>query len=168
MSVVTGPVMRKYDSADLSTVHELIMRTIDACYAGVYPAEAIEYFKQYHDRTRIEELARRGVTIVLEAGGRIVGVGAYHEGHISRVFVDPALQRRGYGLAIMRRLEEMARESGVDVVDLDVSLPSREFYRTLGYGFVRDARTPVANGKTLDYCVMSKNLRDSGDAGGSQ
>jgi GNAT superfamily N-acetyltransferase len=126
------PGLRPFRPDDLDAVQELVFRTIDACYAGVYPSEAVAFFKEYHSKDNIFEDSEQGHTFVIELDGRIAGVGCLVKTTIKRVFVDPEFQHRGLGRLMMARLEEPAHERGVTTVDLDASLPSKRFSDFLG------------------------------------
>ena len=151
-------MLRAYETGDLFAIRDLVIRAIDACYTGIYSPEAIQFFKDYHSEEKIEHEARNGTTVVLEQDGVIVGTGTYFEERIFRVFVEPGIQRKGYGKKIMRHLEKAARASGADWVELDVSLPARSFYDALGYRLVRDAKIPLESGDSLDYHIMEKRM----------
>jgi predicted GNAT family N-acyltransferase len=75
-----------------------------------------------------------------------------------RVFVEPALQKRGLGKLIMQKLEEKALSSAISIVKLDASLPSKKFYDSLGYVTLEETFLEVENGKKLDYYKMEKSL----------
>jgi GNAT superfamily N-acetyltransferase len=151
--------IRDFRSTDLEAVRNLICRTIDISYPVAYSTEAIQFFKAFHSDERILDDAHEGYTVVLELDGRIVATGTLTGSHVYRVFVEPALQGLGYGKTIMRHLEEKARSSGIDAVQLDASLVSRPFYETLGYQILRNAFIEVANGKTLDFHEMERVLK---------
>lgn len=70
--------------------------------------------------------------------------------HVRRVAVDPAFQRRGIGLAMMRWVHEFGRAAGIREVRVGVrsQLPgNRQFYEKLGYqviaGHSHEGRTDV-------------------------
>ncbi|MGB7538377.1 MAG: hypothetical protein WBM17_07545 [Anaerolineales bacterium] len=46
MSKREAAIVRPFRDADLEPVRALIYKTIDACYAGVYPPRAVEFFRQ--------------------------------------------------------------------------------------------------------------------------
>ena len=136
---------------------QLINTTIAISYREAYPLEAIDYFLLYHSVDNILEDADRGCTFVLETD-RIVGTGTLLGPEIKRVFVDPSLHRQGLGALLIEALEHEALNKGIRKISLCASLPSKQFYDTLGY--VTDCRTfiPVQKGKRLDYFLMIKNL----------
>jgi len=151
-----NPTVRTFQAADQVALQALILRTIDICYCGHYCAEAVRFFKDYHNKQAIRRDAEEGCTIVLGRAGRILGAGTLVGDEIRRVFVDPAFQRQGLGRLIMRHLEERAAASGIDSIRLDASLPSKAFYDRLGYATVEAAFLEVENGRRLDFFRMQK------------
>jgi ribosomal protein S18 acetylase RimI-like enzyme len=151
-------IFRPFRDADLESVRALIHRTIDACYTGIYPPRAVEFFKEYHSGAKILERSRRGDLLVAEREGKLIGTGSIEGGEISGVFVDPAFQRGGIGARLVRALEGRAVEQGRAEVELSVSLPSRGFYERLGYRVVEKRSIDVGGGERLDYWQARKRL----------
>jgi GNAT superfamily N-acetyltransferase len=158
MSVQNHISTRIFRPSDLTALKSLVQTTIDACYPKVYPKEAVQYFKDRHCDEKILKDAKEGYTILLLKDTRIVGTGTIVGQDVKRVFVDPAFQRRGFGRLIMRKLEERAVSTGIDVVKLDSSLPSKAFYDGLGYVTLESAFREVGNNERLDFYKMEKTL----------
>jgi len=152
---------REFQGTDLGEVRALVDRTIDGCYTGIYCAEAVQFFKDWHHDQKILEHAQNGCTLVVEQNGRIIGTGTIIGDEIVRVFVDPTYQKHGFGKLIMWKLEEKALSNGMDVVRLDASIPSKKFYDLLDYVTLEETFLEVENDKRLDYCKMQKLLRES-------
>jgi GNAT superfamily N-acetyltransferase len=152
--------IRRFKRRDLPAVRELIYETIDVCYSADYPEEAIKFFKEYHCDENVLKGATEGWTIVLEENNRIVGTGTIVDDHIMRVFVDPKFQKSGLGKLIMNKLEERAISTGIKVVKLSASLPSKRFYDSLGYTTSEEAYLEVENGEKLHYYKMDKVLAE--------
>jgi len=150
--------VRHFAAEDLDKVIRLVRETIDACYPAVYPAEAIECFKEYHSEAHVVEDAREGYTVVVEVDRRIIGTGTLLGGKVRRVFVHPAYQHLGFGKLIMRVLEERAAAKGVHAIGLSSSLVSKGFYNRLGYATEKRDSFPVGNGKELIHYAMARDL----------
>ena len=151
-------LVREFDKSDLGDFRGLIHKTIDVCYKRDYCPEAIKFFKDWHCDEHILKGAKEGYMIVLEDDRKIIGTGTINDGEIKRVFVEPALQGRGFGKLIMQRLEERANLEGLDIVRLDASVPSKKFYDLLGYVTIEKSFHEVGNGRRLDYYRMEKPL----------
>ena len=150
--------IREFRKTDLAAVKGLADETIDICYTGVYCAEVVQFFKDWHTKEKILQNAADGFTIVLEQSGRIVGTGTIVADEIARVFVNPEFQKRGFGKLIMDKLEGKALSTGAGLVKLDASIPSKKFYDLLGYITLEKTFIEVENNKRLDFYKMQKNL----------
>ena len=53
--------------------------------------------------------------------------------YLMNIYVREAWRRRGVGHAIVRRLIEIARESGCDKIYLETTDGARSFYRSIGF-----------------------------------
>ncbi len=85
-------------------------------------------------------LVQRELFLVGEAEGSIVASAmAGYEGHrgwVNYLAVHPDVQRRGYGAALMRTLEERLLALGCPKINLQLradNARAQEFYRALGY-----------------------------------
>ena len=92
--------------------------------------------------------------IVAEIGGRVIGWGALSvpKREITNVFVDPEYHRRSVGTAIIRRLETLAGEAGIEIVQLQATGTAIDFYLANGY----QSDPPVEPG--AEWALMKKRL----------
>jgi ribosomal protein S18 acetylase RimI-like enzyme len=153
-------IMRKAEPQDANSLRELICETIDTCYFRIYPQEAIDFFKDYHNRENIVNDILEGHCLILAFEKEFVGTGTLLGSNARRVFVKPAYQNMGLGKRIMYGLEEKAVEKGVRIMDLDASLAAYSFYRALDYETQAEDVIPLKNGQSLRYYKMVKKLRD--------
>ncbi|MHC1755541.1 MAG: GNAT family N-acetyltransferase [Methanosarcina sp.] len=138
---------------------KLIDETIDACYSGIYPCEAIDYFKEYHNTENILNDILKGHCLILTCGIELIGTGTLFGSNARRVFIKPVYQKMGFGKRIMKGLEEKAVEEKIRIMDLDASLVAYPFYRSLGYQTQAEEVIPVKNGQNLRYYKMVKDLK---------
>ena len=111
-----------------------------------------------HTPEAVGEDIRRGGVYGLWLDGTLIGTGTRLDSQITRVYVAPPFQGRGYGSRIMDRLEaEIARSHAA--ARLEASLPALRMYGRRGYRTVRRGRWPVENGVVLVYDEMEKSLR---------
>lgn len=82
-------MIRLFDKSDLAKVNQVIHKTIDYSYPGVYPNRAVLFFKKYHSENNILERLENGRVIVFEIQGNILTTGSIVGNDISGVFVDP-------------------------------------------------------------------------------
>jgi len=153
-------IMRIAKPQDADSLRELINETIGTCYFHIYPQEAIDYFKDYHNRENIVNDILEGHCLILTSGEEFIGTGTLLGSNARRVFVKPGYQNMGLGKRIMYGLEEKAVEKGVRIMDLDASLVAYPFYRALGYEAQAEDVISVKNGQNLRYYKIVKKLGD--------
>lgn len=140
---------------DTEEILRIVQDTIRTIYPRYYPQEVVDFFCELHCRENIFKDIEAGFVGVLRVDGRIVGTGSYQDDHITRVYVKPEYQGRGYGSYIMQCLEN---EIGAkyDIAYLDASLPASHLYEKRGYQTLRHEKWDVENGRILVYEIMSK------------
>lgn len=145
------------EKCDAEKVYALVQETIKAVYPKYYLKEIADMFCEFHSRENIVKDIEEGNTYILLENGEIIGTGTKKENHITRVYVLPGYQKRGYGTFIMKRLEEMIKEK-YDCVDIDASLPACRLYSSLGYQTVDHGIWECKNGVIQVYEIMKKQL----------
>ena len=151
--------LRQMKKSDLQSVYELVLKTIQVSYADVYPPEAIEFFKNYHNQDDILKDAVSGYSIVAESDGLILGTGTLLEMNVCRVYIDPQQQHQGIGKLIVKKLEQKAKALGLEKLDLCASPKSRRFWESAGFVLLGEFFIPVANDKKLIYYEMTKHYQ---------
>ena len=142
---------------DLQAVYNVVQHTIKTIYPKYYPMEVVDFFCEHHSEDAIEKDINNGYVSVLKIDGTIVATGCFVDNHITRVYVLPEHQKKGYGTFIMKNIEEQIGEK-FDKAYLDASLPAAALYEKLGFVTVMHERYPVENGVILAYEVMEKEL----------
>lgn len=151
--------IREFRKADLSSLQEVIYRTIDTCYPEHYPLRAVRFFKEYHNKKNILGRSRKGRVLVVGTAHKIIGTGSIVGNEISGVFILPEYQKHGHGKDIMHELEEIGRKNGNSKVELSISLPSADFYRRRGYEIAEECLIDVGENQKLKYWKASKTLK---------
>ena len=92
--------------------------------------------------------------------GEIVGCCSFDvaTGRIDGMAVSPSHFRLGIGRAMVQHLEQIARDFRVQLLTLDASLNSVDFYRSLGFQGTAVDRYQSPRGVTLECVPMSKSL----------
>lgn len=142
---------------ETEAIYELVWQTIKSIYPRFYPKEVVDFFCNHHSLTAITDDIKNGNVSVLLVDGVIVGTGSFVGNHITRVYVTPDEQRKGYGTFIMKCIE---REiiNNYDKAFLDASLPAAQLYEKMGYKTIKHEKYPVENDVVLAYEVMEKEL----------
>lgn len=151
---------RKATTEHIESVFQLVQKTIRTIYPKYYPKEVVDFFCQLHNQQNIASDIQNGHVGILLDNNQLVGTGCYKENHITRVYVAPEFQRRGYGSYIMQCLEAEIT-SKYDSVELDASLPACQLYEKRGYHTIRHGRCDVENGVVLIYEVMEKRMKNT-------
>lgn len=151
--------MRQIEAAikDCDQIYMLVQETIRTIYPKYYPAEVVDFFSNLHNSENIRrDIGDRAVDLFYE-DDVLIGTGTCMADHITRVFVLPMYQGRGYGSQIMQYLEEKVSKKH-DKACLDASLPACQFYERRGYVTVRHETWDCENDVVLVYGIMEKYL----------
>ena len=155
--MAASPAILPAEERDLPAILDLIHRAYAANVAmGFRYSGATETFDSLAQAWREDKVYK------LVADGAIAGTIRLtpHDGYLGvwRLCVDPALQRRGLGTALLRFAEEEAARLGLARVRLDTAKPFRDlvdWYRRRGYEVVAEVRYPQVNYPSL---VMEKRV----------
>lgn len=142
---------------DTEEILAIVQDTIRTVYPRYYPQEVVEFFASLHCRENIVRDIKGGLVGVLRVDGGIVGTGCYQDDHITRVYVKPEFQGKGYGSYIMQCLEDEI-SANYDTAYLDASLPASHLYEKRGYQTLQHEKWNVDNGRVLVYEIMAKAL----------
>lgn len=150
----------KYEKATIEKsdmIYNLVQNTIKTIYPKYYPKEVVDFFCNLHSKGNIKRDIEKGNVGILVVGDKIIGTGSYEENHITRVYIEPQYQGRGYGSYIMQCLEECIARS-YDRACLDASLPASIIYEHRGYATIRHEKWKCENDVILVYEIMEKKL----------
>ena len=142
---------------ELQAVYDVVQHTIKTIYPKYYPMEVVDFFCEHHSKDAIAKDIEKGYVSVLKIDGDIVATGCFVDNHITRVYVLPEHQKKGYGTHIMKNIEVSISEK-YGKAYLDASLPAAALYEKLGFATVKHERYPVENEVILAYEVMEKKL----------
>lgn len=142
---------------DLHEIYNVVQESIKTIYPLYYPKEVVDFFCELHSKEKIQNDIEKGHVGIVKMDNQIIGTGCYEENHITRVYVLPAFQGKGYGSYIMQCLEDIIA-SNYDMVNLDASLPAAKLYEKLGYHTIQHEKFEVNHGAILAYEIMEKHL----------
>ena len=147
----------KAELENLNDVFRIVQNTIRTIYPKYYPKEVVDFFCELHNRENIAKDIENGIVGILLVDKQIIGTGSHDGNHITRVYVLPEFQGKGYGSFIMQSLEDDI-SSKYDTTALDASLPASHLYECRGYYTVKHEKCLVENDVVLVYEVMEKEL----------
>ena len=132
--------------------------TINSSYS-MFPSEYRQHWMdEHHSTDHIATEALKGYTLVIECEGQIIGTGNVLHEQIQSVFVHPEHQRRGWGTELIHRLEEYAKQEGVDTLRLSALTPSKQFFEALGYQLMNEHHFQDDNLRQFKYYIMEKSI----------
>ncbi|MDE5605360.1 MAG: GNAT family N-acetyltransferase [Eubacterium sp.] len=150
----------KYIKADEELhieIFNLVQQTIKAIYPKYYLQEVVDFFCELHSLENIRKDIEKQTVYALYDNDVLVGTGCLSDNHITRVYVLPDYQGKGYGTYIIKQLESKIKKK-YDTAVLDASLPAVMLYEKLGYKTVNHNKYPLKNDVVLIYEVMEKKL----------
>ena len=142
---------------ELQAVYDIVQHTIKTVYPKFYPVEVVDFFSNLHSMDAIRNDIENGYLSVLKIDGKIVATGCFVDNHITRVYVLPEHQKKGYGTYIVKNIEANITLD-YDKAYLDASLPAARLYEKLGFKTTKHEQYPVENGVVLAYEIMEKEL----------
>lgn len=151
---------RKAKIEEIQNIYEIVQTTIRQIYPKYYLPEIVDAFYDFHSKENIMKDIEQGCLYVLLEAGKIVGTGTINENHITRVYVLPEFQGKGYGTYIMQQLEEEIGKR-YNVVNIDASLPACRLYYKMGYRTIDHGEWKCTDNVIQIYEIMEKYLRNN-------
>lgn len=140
---------------ELSLVGEITRRTIREVYPHYYPAGVVEFFLGWHRDECILPDLRAGQVYLLLEDGVALGTVTLHGEEITRLYVLPECQGKGYGSALLGFAEKTVGEARGRIV-VEASLPAKALYWKRGYRVTNSLTERQENGDVLCWDVMEK------------
>lgn len=145
--------IRRYEVADLDGLIELFRSSVRSIASRDYTHEQIMAWAP--DDIDREATASRNLskpTWVAEIDGEIVGFADLEPtGHLDRMFVHPAYQRRGVATTLLRTVEAAAKEQNIMRLCSEVSITARPFFEHHGFNFVAPQTVTVRGQQFINY-----------------
>lgn len=143
---------------DTKEIYEIVQYTIKKVYPKYYLPQIVDMFCEFHNKENIGKDIENGNTYVLLDNDKIIGTGTRQENHITRVYVLPDFQGRGFGTFIMDRLEAEIRKQ-YNAAEIDASLPACRLYYERGYKTTDHGIWECADDVIQVYEIMEKKFR---------
>lgn len=149
----------KAEASDLRTVKEIAHAAIKAVYPHYYPEGAVEFFLAHHcDENILRDIDKGRVYLLRNDEGCDVGTVTVADNEMTRLFVLPEYQGKGYGSLLIGFAEQRIAEDH-DTIMLDASFPAKAIYLKKGYSFVSYHSIDCSNGDKLCYDGMIKCIK---------
>ena len=147
------------DQNNLEDVRNITQTTIRTIYPMYYPGGAVDFFSKHHSDEHIRDDISAGKVYILNDGDATVGTVTISEDSITRLFVLPECQHKGYGKSLLDLAEQKILES-FDHVQIDASFPAKRIYKLRGYKEIEYNMIETENGDYLCYDVMRLEKAD--------
>ena len=147
----------KAKKEDLGQIYQLVQDTIQTVYPQYYPHEIVAFFSSLHSKEKIAADIESGCVRALFLDNCLIGTGTFSENHITRLFVLPGFQKKGYGSYIMQCLEKEISLNST-IIYLDASLAAACFYEHRGYKTLKHEELFINGNARLAYEVMEKRI----------
>ena len=145
----------KATESDAENVCNIVRGTKAVIYPHYYTQAVVDFFGRLHSLENITRDIKAGKVDILKVDGTIVGTGSRDENHITRVYVLPEYEGKGYGSIIMDHLE-LEIFSEYENANLDASLPATMFYEHRGFRTVEHRKHDIGDGEVMIYEIMEK------------
>lgn len=148
-------IIRQFDKMDARACCSIIDACITATAQLSTPARF--YLQSKNVPADFYNDVKDDYTLIAELHGHVVGVGALRSNQIHHIYVSPDFQGSGIGESLMLALEAEAEALGIEVIEIDASHESLEFYQHLGYKNNGKSNTNIEHA-TLEVTKMSKHI----------
>ena len=157
MPVVVRPI-RLTEAAIFSQIHS---RSVRGLAAGHYSPLVIEAWTGPLNEERFLANLDQEIRLIAELDGEPVGFGALvlAPAELRACYVVPEAARSGVGTALVREIERIAIQNGVERLDLLSSVNAEPFYAALGYESTEATEHILQSGQVMAAVKMSKTLR---------
>jgi GNAT superfamily N-acetyltransferase len=124
--------------ADLAAVDDLLGRSYPRLLSRDYPPSVMVTAVPLLTRARPELLSSGRYHLAVDDSGRVLGAGGWSGrgqgwAQVRHVATDPGHVRRGIGRALMARVLDEARATGVTAMDCLSTRTAVPFYASLGF-----------------------------------
>lgn len=132
--------------------------TIKSVYPHYYPSGAVEFFLKHHSDEKILDDVKNGnVYLLRDDSDEYIGTVTVIDNEITRLFVLPEYQHKGFGRMLMDHAEIVIAQNHKTII-LHASLPAKNIYRRRGYVETGYNVIIAENGDYLCYDEMSKDI----------
>jgi N-acetylglutamate synthase-like GNAT family acetyltransferase len=162
-------LLRRASMADLAAVDGLLARSYPKLLAPDYPPSVLVLAVPRIARARPELVASGTYFLAEDAEGRIIAAGGWTRaaptgetvadvGNVRHVATDPSVTRSGIGRALMTRVIEDARASGIARLDCLSTRTAVPFYAALGFRALGPVDVALAPGVVFPAVRMVAGL----------
>jgi len=139
-------------------------RSIRGLAAGYYTPEVIDAWVVPMTENNVRSFLENRddeIRLIAELDGEAVGLGVLvlRRSELRACYVVPEAARKGVGTALVREIERIAKENGLERLELHASLNAEPFYGSLEYHPDCRIEHVLRTGHPMAAVQMSKSLR---------
>lgn len=155
-------LIRRAVDSDAAAARRLHRDSIRQLCAADYPADVIAAWADGSSESRFaQRIAEQSFWVATDAA-QLLAFGSVDIGRntLESLFVAPAARGKGLALQMLRHLERIAADAGIEVLRLDSSLTARAFYERHGYAAITGgvSRLRLSSGHEVVGVPMTKPL----------
>jgi ribosomal protein S18 acetylase RimI-like enzyme len=163
-------IIEQATTEDVSQIAALAKVVWWAHFPGIISKEQVEYMlaRWYTEEAIAQDMESGRVKYLkLLVDGQLIAFASYGPGGVAnemqlhRLYVHPHFQRRGYGSAMIRHVEERANQAGCRTLLLTVNKNNKgaiSNYHKNGYKIRRSTKVDIGGGFYMDDYHMTKKL----------
>jgi putative acetyltransferase len=141
----------------------IVNRAIRGLAAAHYPPDIIDgWVVPVNDETVRDLMLNpdHEIRLLAELDGTPVGIGALvvERAELRACYVVPEAARQGYGSALVREIEQLARDHALTRLELAASINAEPFYAAHGYTVRERSEVVLTTGLRMPAVWMEKNL----------
>src|SRR5688572_26915991 len=161
-------VVRPLRLTEAPTFFQIHHRSVRGLAAAHYPPRVIEAWTGPLNEERFIANPDKEIRLIADLDGEPVGYGALvlAPAELRACYVVPEAARSGVGTALVREIERIALQNGVERLDLLSSVNAEPFYTALGYASTEATNHVLGSGQVMAAVKMSKTLRRGRPANG--
>jgi GNAT superfamily N-acetyltransferase len=152
--------------ADAEAIVIVHFAAVHVTGASAYPIEILDRWSAPVTPERIARMERiirtdpDELVLVARQSGRVIGFGVIvpKNEELRAVYVHPESQRLGVGTALLKSLEDLARQHSVKTLNLSSAINVESFYLQHGYESLERGMHPIGGGIEMACIKMQKTL----------
>ncbi len=129
-------LFKKNDARDVFETHELAVKKVMGEFYS--PKQIIALTENSEAYNWAETLSSKTLALVADTGIKVVGFADLdknqeNSGYMQHLYVNPSYHGQGIGSKLVKDLEALARQIGINQITLEASINAHCFYRNRGY-----------------------------------
>lgn len=159
-------IIEKINYQELNRIQHLAEKTWEPTYKSILSREQLIYMfdKMYNLKTLSERIKEGSEFYIIKENNSDVGfteiIYKKEELYISKIYIDPAFQKKGYGERLIEFIIQKGKEFEKKQLSLNVNRynPAIGFYEKLQFKIIDTIDIEIGNGYLMEDYIMKKEL----------